>query len=96
MGCLENDGVDKVNEQHGADEERTMGAQEQEHESSLDKGDKTAARELKECLLEIQRQIDPSTRHVQDSSTDQYVCQVLYSTIKNAMLIHLGPNQVSK
>lgn len=33
MGCLENDGVDKVNEQHGADEERTMGAQDQEHES---------------------------------------------------------------
>lgn len=39
MGCLENGGIDKVNEQHGADEERTMGAQEQEHESSLDKGD---------------------------------------------------------
>ncbi|CAF2137161.1 unnamed protein product [Brassica napus] len=59
-----------------------MGAQEQEHESSLDKGDKTAARELKECLLEIQRQIDPSTRHVQDSSTDQYGKS--WKDIKNA------------
>ncbi|CAF1892206.1 unnamed protein product [Brassica napus] len=38
VGCLENDGIDKVIEQHGAEEERTMGAQEQEHESSLDKG----------------------------------------------------------
>ena len=53
VGCLENDGIDKVIEQHGAEEERTMGAQEQEHESSLDKGYKTAARELKEYLLEI-------------------------------------------
>ncbi|KAF8083794.1 hypothetical protein N665_0751s0010 [Sinapis alba] len=54
VGCLEND------------EERTMGAEEQEHESSLDNGDKTAARELEECMLEIQRQIDPSTSHVQE------------------------------
>ncbi|RID41244.1 hypothetical protein BRARA_J01220 [Brassica rapa] len=67
VGCLEDDGIDKVNEQLAAEEEGTMGAQEQEHESSLDKGDKMAARELKDYLLEIQRQIDPpSTRQVQE------------------------------
>lgn len=63
VGCLENDGVDKVN---AADEEETMDAQEQEHEPSLDKGDKTAARELKDYLLEIQGHIDPSTRQGQE------------------------------
>nr|VDD17927.1 unnamed protein product [Brassica rapa] len=67
VGCLEDDGIDKVNEQLAAEEEGTMGSQEQEHESSLDKGDKMAARELKDYLLEIQRQIDPpSTRQVQE------------------------------
>ncbi|KAL0750658.1 hypothetical protein Bca101_032661 [Brassica carinata] len=66
VGCPENDGIDKVNEQLAAEEEGTMGSQEQEHESSLDKGDKMAARELKDYLLEIQRQIDPSTRQVQE------------------------------
>ncbi|XP_006401098.2 uncharacterized protein LOC18018067 isoform X2 [Eutrema salsugineum] len=65
-GCLENDEIDKVNEQHAADEEQTMSAQEQEHEPSLDKGDKMAARELKDYLLEIQRHIDPSTRQDQE------------------------------
>ncbi|CAH8366086.1 unnamed protein product [Eruca vesicaria subsp. sativa] len=60
---LESDGFDKVN---GGEEERT---QEQEHESSLDKGDKRVARELKECLLMIQRQIDPSTSHVHEPNS---------------------------
>lgn len=55
VGSLENDEIDKVSEQH-ADEE---------HEPSVDKGDKTAAMELKERLLENQLQIDPSTSHVQ-------------------------------
>ncbi|CAH8358720.1 unnamed protein product [Eruca vesicaria subsp. sativa] len=64
VGCLEND---KENEQHASDEEGTMGAQEdEEHESSFDKGDQIAARELKGYLLEIQRRIDPSTRQVQE------------------------------
>ncbi|CAF1767904.1 unnamed protein product [Brassica napus] len=66
VGCPENDGIDKVNEQLAAEEEGTMGSQEQKHESSPDKGDKMAARELKDYLLEIQRQIDPSTRQVQE------------------------------
>ncbi|KFK27363.1 hypothetical protein AALP_AA8G373200 [Arabis alpina] len=57
--CLEGDGIDKVN---AADEEETMSAQEEEPEPSLDKGDKTVARELKEFLLEIQGHIDSSTR----------------------------------
>ncbi|XP_010483423.1 PREDICTED: uncharacterized protein LOC104761934 isoform X2 [Camelina sativa] len=55
VGCL-------VNEKHASEEEQTVGAQEQEYEPSLDKGDETAARELKGYLLEIQGQIDPSTR----------------------------------
>ncbi|XP_048598925.1 uncharacterized protein LOC106388208 isoform X1 [Brassica napus] len=66
VGCLEDDGIDKVNEQLAAEEEGTLGAQEQEHESSRDKGDEMAAWELKDYLLEIQRQIDPSTRQVQE------------------------------
>ncbi|KAF8102525.1 hypothetical protein N665_0198s0225 [Sinapis alba] len=66
VGCLEDDGIDKENEQHAADEEWTMGAQEHEHEPSLDKGDKMAARELKDYLLEIQRRLDPSTMQVQE------------------------------
>ncbi|CAN7003009.1 hypothetical protein IGI04_020999 [Brassica rapa subsp. trilocularis] len=55
--------------QHAAEEEeeRTMGVQEQEHEPSLDEGDKMVARELKDFLLEIQRQMDPSsTRQLQE------------------------------
>lgn len=59
VGCLVNDGIDNGN---AADEEHTVGAQEQEYEPSLDKGDKTAARELKDYLLEIQGHIDPTTR----------------------------------
>ncbi|XP_010453578.1 PREDICTED: uncharacterized protein LOC104735470 isoform X1 [Camelina sativa] len=55
VGCL-------VNEKHASEEEQTVGAQEHEHEPSLDKGDETAARELKDYLLEIQGHIDPSTR----------------------------------
>ncbi|VVB16444.1 unnamed protein product [Arabis nemorensis] len=55
VGCLESDGFDKVD---AADEEETIGGP----EPSLDKGDKTAARELKELLLEIQGHIEPPTR----------------------------------
>ncbi|KAF3565044.1 hypothetical protein DY000_02017781 [Brassica cretica] len=58
--------VDESTRRLATEEEGTMGSQEQEHESSLDKGDKMAARELKDYLLEIQRQIDPSTRQVQE------------------------------
>ncbi|KAL1217581.1 hypothetical protein V5N11_004744 [Cardamine amara subsp. amara] len=57
-GFLENGGIDKMN---SAEEEQTMGAQEQEHEPSLDEGDQMAARELKDYLLEIQGHVDPST-----------------------------------
>nr|VDD47332.1 unnamed protein product [Brassica oleracea] len=57
--CLEND------EQHAAEGERTMGAQEQEHEPSLDKGDKMVAQELKYYLLEIQRQLqEPNNANI--------------------------------
>ncbi|CAE6247380.1 unnamed protein product [Arabidopsis arenosa] len=66
MECPENDGIDNGNV---ADEEHTMGAQEQEHEPSLDKGDKTVARELKDYLLEIQRHIDPSIRRGEEPNT---------------------------
>ncbi|CAH8280094.1 unnamed protein product [Arabidopsis lyrata] len=66
MECPENDGIDNGN---AADEEHTMGAQEQEHEPSLDKGDKTVARELKDYLLEIQRHIDPSIRRGEEPNT---------------------------
>lgn len=64
VGAVENpDGIDKVNEQ------------EQEHEPSLNEGDITLARELKDCLLEIQRLIDPSTRQEQelDNAMEQSV-----------------------
>ncbi|VVA96217.1 unnamed protein product [Arabis nemorensis] len=47
---------DKVNEQ------------EEEHETSLDKGDITVARELKDFLIEIQGVLDPSTRQVQETN----------------------------
>ncbi|XP_010497332.2 PREDICTED: uncharacterized protein LOC104774417, partial [Camelina sativa] len=53
-GVEKHDGADKVNEQ------------EQEHEPSLNKGDITVARELKDFLLEIQRLIDASTRQGQE------------------------------
>ncbi|CAH2069542.1 unnamed protein product, partial [Thlaspi arvense] len=69
VGCLENDGVDKVIEQHAADEGQSMCAQEQEHEPSLDKGDKTAARELKDYLLKIQRHIGASIRQGQEPNS---------------------------
>ncbi|CDY43862.1 BnaC09g33810D [Brassica napus] len=59
-------GVDERTGRMETEEEGTMGSQEQKHESSPDKGDKMAARELKDYLLEIQRQIDPSTRQVQE------------------------------
>ncbi|CAH8280097.1 unnamed protein product [Arabidopsis lyrata] len=66
MECLENDGIDNVN---AAEEEHTMSAQEQEHEQSLDKGDKMVARELEDYLLEIQRHIDPSIRRGEEPNT---------------------------
>lgn len=72
VGCLEDD---KVIGQHAADEEQTTSVQEQEHEPSLDKGDKTAARELKDYLLEIQAHLDGSTWQRQEPNDDKVIEQ---------------------
>ncbi|CAA7032341.1 unnamed protein product [Microthlaspi erraticum] len=66
--------LDKVIEQHALEEEQTMSSEEEEHEPSLDdEGDKTAARELKDYLLEIQAHIDGSTRKGQEPNNDTVI-----------------------
>ncbi|CAA7038574.1 unnamed protein product [Microthlaspi erraticum] len=44
------------------------GVEVEEHEASLNNGDKRVARELKDCLLEIQGVIDPSTRQGKETN----------------------------
>ncbi|CAH8360519.1 unnamed protein product [Eruca vesicaria subsp. sativa] len=75
VGCLE---IDKEYEQY----ERTMGTQEQEHEQSLDKGNNLAARELKDYLLDIQRQIEPSTRKMQVPNQIDHLVDVISQTAR--------------
>ncbi|CAN8253163.1 unnamed protein product [Cochlearia groenlandica] len=63
VGCMEKDVIDKSD---AAEKEQRMGDQDQEHQPSFDEGDKAASRELKDYLLEIEGQVEASTRQGQE------------------------------